>query len=701
MTKNNFPVANELDIPAALNRAYAHWNAGQAPQAEQLCQYVLAVWPHQADALHLLGIMAHAYGNLDEAIKLLRMACQMPCVPAIYFSNLAEMCRQKGLLAEAEQAAQQAVSMDGNLLAAWSNLGIILQESGKFEASMTCLERVVALQPESAQAHNNLANTYRRLDHFIQAKTHYEHAIGLQPDYAEAHSNMAFLLSRMGQFDAAVLAGRQAVELNPQLVDAYLNLADTEMSRMRHGEALRWLDALQVFAPRHPAGLTARALVLKTFERLDDALVCAREAVQIAPENAKVHHILGQILQALGQHEQALAAFDLSLSLPGAVSEEVLISRALLLQERGDVEAAAGAFDKALEAFPRSGRIMAARAHSKTYQADDGDIAVMEAQLRQAQQLPLAEQLTLHFALVKAYLDTADSAQAFFHMDRGNRIKRSTYSHDPQAIVERMKAIAAAFPETLQTRYAGSGTVSTLPVFIVGMPRSGTRLIAQILAAHPQVHGAGELRVLHHALESAGIYPDTVGQWSMAELARIGRGYLDHVEPLAKGKARLIDNMPTNFLYAGMLPLILPGARIIHCRRDPVDTCLSCYSKLFPGDLVFAHDQAELGHFYRAYESLMAHWRSILPVASFIDVDYEDLVDDPVAQAKRLIDFIDLPWNEACLALHRTRRVARTASMSELGQPIYTTPKGRWRAHAAHLGPLLAALDIKSPCYES
>src|SRR6202162_569704 len=227
-TQNSPASAPQLSLNEALQLAYAHWNAGQADQAEQYCQRVLTAWPGQADALHLMGVMAHAYGNLDLAITHVRQACLAPRAPAVYFSNLAEMCRQKGLLAEGEQAGQRAVALDPKLTDAWNNLGIILQESGKLDASLNCLERVVALKPESAEAHNNLANTYRRLDRPERAQFHYQQALTLNPGYAEAHSNMASLLSAQGQFDQAVAAARQAIECNPQMVDAYLNPAEIE-----------------------------------------------------------------------------------------------------------------------------------------------------------------------------------------------------------------------------------------------------------------------------------------------------------------------------------------------------------------------------------------------------------------------------------------------------------------------------------------
>lgn len=693
----NHPIATQLGIPEALNRAHAHWNAGQADQAEQYCQRVLAAWPGQADALHLLGVMAHAYGNLDLAVAHLRQACLAPRAPAVYFSNLAEMCRQKGLLAEGEQAGQRAVALDPKLTDAWNNLGIILQESGKLDASLNCLERVVALKPGSAEAHNNLANTYRRLDRPERAQFHYQQALTLNPGYAEAHSNMASLLSAQGQFDQAVAAARQAIECNPQLVDAYLNLAEIESARLRHGEALRWIDALLSFAPQHAGGLAARALILKKMERTDEALQYARQALALAPDNANAHNTLGQILQALGNFDEALAAFDQAAALPGTVAEEALVGRAVLFLESGRKEEAVAAFEHALAAFPGSLRAMVARADAKTFKAGDPDIAAMEAGLaQQADGLLLADRLAAHFALGKAYLDSGDSVRAFHHLDTGNRLKRSTFSYDAAATGQWFNRIATAFTPALQAKRQGAGAPSELPVFIIGMPRSGTTLVEQILASHPQVHGAGELGALSQVIENAGTFPGSIGNWSADDLSRIGSDYLARIQPLANGKVRLVDKMPANFFYAGLIPLILSGARIIHCRRDPVDTCLSCYSKQFAGEQLFSYDQAELGQFHRDYQTLMAHWRTVLPAECFIEVDYESVVDDLEGEAKRLIDFIDLPWDEACLNFHQTRRVVRTASVNQVRQPIYKTSKGRWQAHADHLRPLLTALGIEN-----
>lgn len=696
-SSNNVPVRDQLTIPEALHRAYAHWNAGQVQPAEQLCMRVLEVFPTQPDALQLMGVMAHAYGKLDMAVDFLRRACTTTGVPATYVSNLAEMCRQKGLLAEAENAARRAVAVDPRLVAGWGNLGIILQESGKLEASLDCLEKVVALQPDSAEAHNNLANTYKRLGRLRQAEAAYRHALALHPNYAEAHSNLAFLLSEIGQYDAAIEAGRQAIDINPQLVAAYLNLAEAETARSRQDQALAWIDALLAFAPQHANGLAARAQILSKTGHLDAALDFAQQAVAAAPESATAHHTLGQTLQVLGRHQEALAAFDRAISLPGTVAEDALVARAVTLLEAGDKDDAIAAFERALTTFPGSTKVMAARVDTKTYTAQDADIAAMEAALQRTVKPSISEQTALHFALGKAYLDIGDSDQAFAHMHRGNAIKRTTFQYDATATANWLGQIGASFTLALMQQLSGAGVASELPVFVIGMPRSGTTLVEQILASHPSIHGAGELTTLRLAIERAGAYPGNVAQLDPAALTRIGTEYLEHVTRLAPGATRLVDKMPANFLYAGLIPLILPGARIIHCRRDPIDTCLSCYSKNFVGEQQFAYSLDELGQFHRAYQALMAQLKEILPADRFIEVDYEAVVNDLEGQARRLIDFIGLPWDDACLAFHQTRRVVRTASVAQVRQPIYKTSSGRWRKHQAHLGPLLDALGVATP----
>jgi len=688
---------HQMSVPEALQRASAHWNAGQVDQAEMFCQRVLSIWPGQSDAHHLMGVMAHAYGNLDLAIDHLRKACQAPRTPAVYFSNLAEMLRQKGLLAEAEQAGRKAVSVDNALPSAWNNLGIILQEMGQYEESKLCLERVIAYEPQNAQAHNNLANTCKRMGLFDKAEQYWQKALELKPNYAEPYSNLSNLLNDRGEWDKAAETARKAIELSPQMVDAYINLSAIETARSNHLEALRWQNALLAFAPLHSTGLASKALTLKQLEQLDDALSAAQAAVSANPASDEAHNALGMVLQALNRFDEALEAYERAAGLPGTAAEKALVNRALLFMEQGQTQEAEAAYDRVVAAFPHSISAWFNRADLKSFKADDHAVETLQALLSKGTSgLSMNDQLMLLFTLGKAHMDLGQSEIAFEYLNAGNTLKRQSIHYDSGATRAWMKEIEDIFSESFLEKNQGLGVKGSMPIFVLGMPRSGTSLVEQILASHPAVYGAGELSDLQRIVDSVGQYPASMNHTTADSFRQLGEAYLSKISALGKGHAHVVDKMPANFLYTGLIRLILPDAHIIHCRRDPVDTCLSCYTKLFTGEQSFTYNLTEVGEFHRGYQSLMAHFRKILPESHFLEVDYEAVVEDIEAEARRILNFIGLPWDPACLEFYKTKRPVRTASVNQVRQPIYKTSTGRWKKHEAQLSELLSALVIRA-----
>ncbi len=685
------PLEQNLSIPEALARANAHWNAGQADQAEMLCQRILAVWPGHSDASHLLGLMAHAYGNLDLAITHLRQACQSPRAPALYASNLAEMCRQNGLLAEGEAAGRRAVAQDPSLPGAWNNLGIILQESGKYEESRRCLERVLALQPDNAEAYNNFGNTAKRLGRIAEAERAWARALELKPNYAEPHSNLANLLSEQAEYVKAAQHAHRAIELNPRLADAYINLSGIESTRGNEAEALHWLNALLAFAPTHATALASRALALKKLDRLEEALDSANSALAAAPENAEAHNAQGQVLQALGRFDAALAAYDRAAELPGTAAEQALVNRAVQFMEHGRQAEAEAAFALAAIAFPRSASARFNHADLKKFASGDPEVASMEAML--GAEPSHADQILLHFALGKAYLDIGDSARAFQHLNQGNAMKRSIIEYDPDASTRWIQQITEIYTPELLEKLGNQGARSPSPIFVVGMPRSGTTLLEQILGSHPAIHSAGELPDIQNIAAEYGAFSESMVDSTPERLREAGQKYLHKITPLAAGRPHIVDKMPLNFALAGFIRLILPAARIIHSRRDAADTCLSCYSKLFASGQAFTYNQAELARFHRGYQNLMSHWREILPPSHFLEVGYESVTENPEAEARRILAFLELEWDASCLDFHKAGRAVKTASVNQIRQPVYKTSAGRWKKHEQHLGPLLEALN--------
>jgi tetratricopeptide (TPR) repeat protein len=305
------------------------------------------------------------------------------------------------------------------------------------------------------------------------------------------------------------------------------------------------------------------------------------------------------------------------------------------------------------------------------------------------------DQLHLRFALAKAYEDAGDQEAAFAQLLEANRLKRGLMDYDERAMEDLFARIKATFTEERMNSRGARIAPAEGPIFIVGMMRSGSTLVEQILASHPQVFGAGELTLFKQAMSAVigrDAYPTKAADLSTEALRQLGLVYRESLQKEAPAVRRITDKFLHNFLYCGLIALALPDARILHTRRDPVDTCLSCFSKLFVGEHPYSYDLAELGRYYRAYDGLMAHWRQVLPAGMMLEVDYERVVDDLEGQARLILDFCGLPWDDAVLSFHQTARPVRTASALQVRQPIYKSAVGRWRPEEALLKPLLDAL---------
>jgi tetratricopeptide (TPR) repeat protein len=635
-------------------------------------------------------------GETERAIEHLREAGAAADATPDMLADLAELERRAGRLDAAEDAARRAVGLAPEDPVAWHRLALILIAAGRLEAARDGLARAVALAPGSIDARNNLGIVLQQLGEMDAAQAAYAGALALDPENAAANANMAAILGELGRFEAALDHARRAIAREPSLLGPYVFASLAESSLDRPEAALAWLDRALALAPESAPVLTARAELLRKLDRIEEGLAVCRQAVALAPGDGVAQNSLGLFCHALDRDDEALAAFERAAALlpqPAAA----LANKAMVLLELGRRAEGLALLERALEADPELVAALYSRADAKTFAAGDDDIAQMECLLapRPPGRRPLGEsdRMLLHYALGKAYLDLKEGARAFRHLNAGSRLKRAHLAYDGAAAARELAAIAEAFPASLFAARGSVGDPSALPVFIVGMPRSGTTLVEQILASHPQVAGGGEPRHVEKLVRALGpTYPGGIAALPGAEIAAIGQRYLDLVAPAAAGKRRLTDKMPNNFLHLGLIHLALPGARVIHCRRDPVDTCLSCYSKLFTTGQEFSYDMAELGRYYRCYEALMAHWRAVLPAERFIEVAYESVVADLEAEARRLVAFCGLDWDPACLSFHETARPVRSASMNQVRRPLYRSSLRRWEAFRDELGPLLEAL---------
>lgn len=449
--------------------------------------------------------------------------------------------------------------------------------------------------------------------------------------------------------------------------------------------------------------LASTLFMLDAPEQAEKAL---RRALELDPDHPSAAYLLGG--QLLGRGDSAAAAVFLRRAVeraPGQSQFWRLLGLARLYV--GDSAEARAAMLKAVELEPTADELVdvLARLQSMGDGSDEGErlFKVVSQLASNLGRYPQRFRAQVLFALAKAYDDRGDYERAFAHLHEANRLQRGLNNYDPADAERQLQEIARVFNRELFARIsppgAPSGVASRRPVFIVGMPRSGSTLVEQILSAHPDVQDGGELPVLPNLIAStraAGeiTYPQWAGRMNDADCLRMGAIFLEN-QAGARAEAsppRLTDKWLENFRHVGLIRLCLPNATVIHCRRDPRDVAVSAYSMRFAGELHFAYDLSELGRYWRAYDRLMAHWREVLPEGWVLDVPYEEVVEDLETWARRIVAHCGLDWRPECLDFHKAEREVRTSSYLQVRSPIYKTSVGRWKRYEAHLGPLLEAL---------
>jgi tetratricopeptide (TPR) repeat protein len=584
---------------------------------------------------------------------------------------------QQGRHAELEERARAATAADPESGLAWKALSVALSAQGK--DAIGALGEAARLLPQDAEARSNLALAHFRLGNSQlaagqpeAAAASYAQAILLQPALAAAHCNLANALRQLGRLPEALASAGKALELDPALALAHANRGD----------------------------------LLRELGRSEESAASCRRALELAPHLAGAHNSLGNALMDLGRHAEAAASYRQALALqpqyPGAEvnlglalrqlgrgidAEELcraLLARAPqsapalallaeLASDRGDFAAAEALFRQAADIAPESAETLSGIAYLRRMTPADASWAA-SVQTLIAQARPRQETF-LRFALGKYHDDVGNHAAAFSHFRRAHELlQMQGAGHDRQRITQHVDALCAL-------RVAASEAIpqSPQPVFVLGMPRSGTSLAEQILASHPEVFGAGEL-TYWGAVSAAA---------TTANLPALGAQYRQQLAAAGRGARCVIDKMPANFWHIGLIHAALPDARIIHLQRHPIDTCLSIYTTNFRNAYGYAHDLADLAHYYREYQRLMRHWRSVLPAGVMLDVPYEGLVEDTSGWARRMVRFIGLPWDAHCLEFQRTERRVLTSSKWQVRQKVHRGSVGRWRQYEPFLGALL------------
>ncbi|HNP36198.1 MAG TPA: sulfotransferase [Woeseiaceae bacterium] len=637
-------------------------------KALQVCEEHLRALPDDVNILGLAGAVLIKLNRLDEAIQVLQQVIQLAPTFAKPHEDLGLALFESARYAEARPVLDNAVRLDPSLELAWLNLGKTIAALGDGRSADAAFERAFELNPE------------RRL-------------LALA---AEHHKE--------GRLEQAERMYRQIVQSNPKNVDAIRLLGRVALSAKKNSEAEQLFRRAVNIAPDFVGAINDLGRVLKEQDLLEEAIECFERVTELQPRNAHAYFMLAGALAPAARTYDAIKIYEKALQFnPGHAGARLGLGH--VLKTVGRQDEAVVEYRESIRIKPDSGESYWSLANLKTYRLSDTDIEAIGLQMENDE---LAEQARVNFlfALAKAAEDRGDYDTAWTNYVRGNELQRGQVSYDPVQTEVLTNSLQRVFDKELFADKKGAGNPDDSPIFIVGLPRSGSTLIEQILASHSDVEGTSELPYLGRVATSLnrnradGInYPEAARELNTDNFAALGRDYLDHARRhRTEGKPHFIDKMPNNFPSIGFLHLILPNAIIIDARRHPLDACLGGYRQLFAKGQTFTYDLTDIGEYFLQYEHIMDHWHEVLP-GRVLTMQYEELVTDFENQVERLLAHCGLPFDANCLRFHETDRPVRTASSEQVRQPIYKSAIGFWRNYEAQLTELIQVLEPSLPRY--
>lgn len=652
-------------VVQTLRRAARALQDDRAEQTQELCARVLERFPDQAAALSLMGQALHRRRDYPRAAEYLQRATQLNDKPAGWHFHLAIAHHAQQKLDEAVACYQRCLELDPQHVRALMNLAAIHSQRRRFGEAVKLLQRVLRVKPDHAEANAAMGQALIDLGRVQLALPFIHKALQHQPESIIALCAQGNALRAMNRLTEAADCYQRILRINPKHAVTLYNLGVIRNEQGRLGDAIGlYQRALRADPKLHYAWVS----LANARKRLGDfklGLEAVKRAKALAPDWPDVRATEASIYEMAGEVDKAWACIQ-PLVERGSTDVNVVLPLARIAKKIGRVEQAITALDRAL-ADPRT----------------------IDAQ-----------KLVVHFAYGKLLDSLGRYDQAFEQFRMGNEMKpRELDRSGVKRTLSLMRDIFSPEKRDRLPRVEAELADADRPIFIVGMPRSGTTLVEQMLASHPQVHGAGELRymgfltrLVSQRVGDGQPYPECAVRITNDLMLEMAQRYLANMRRHNATARRVVDKMPNNFWQLGLISRMLPKARIIHTVRDPMDTCLSCYFQNFGGVHAYAFNLANLGFYYRQYARMMAYWKKTLDLP-ILTINYEQLVAEPETHARKLIDFVGLEWDERVLAFHETRRDVATASYDQVRRPIYADSIGRWRHYEKHLAPLRQALS--------
>ncbi len=608
------------------------------------------------------GYQAQQSGNLAAAESLYLKVLEVDDENIHALNLLGMLCVNAFRPDEAISYISRALQRNAGNPQSHTNIGLAYKDKGDAKQAAHHFRESVKLDPNNADVYNNLGNVLRVMDKPKEAIKSYERALQLNGNFAECWSNLAAALNESNRPKPALKAVERALELDPTLAQAYNNRGDIYLAEARYEDALAEYRYATELSPKYVAALINMARTQRDMDRPDEALQTLQLALDLEPANPEGLLVQGVLHEQMGNRDSAAESFKSAIS----ASPEMTVAHYYLSQIRG-----------------RKGT--------------DEEFEVM-CQLRENEELNDNARMYLGFGLYRAYEQRERYEEAFENLAAANRIKAESTPYDDEETAGYIDSIVDSAQSVIERLGDSPGKRDSRPVFVLGMPRSGTSLTEQILASHSAVAGAGELSFAYDTAHSIRAmtqekFPENMKLLSAEQFVVLGENYLARHSEGNLSARHVVDKTPLNFQYIGLLSLALPDARFIHCHRDPVANCFSIHRMPFDEKQTYAHSLEALGKYYTRYWRFMQSWHDLFP-GRILDMRYEDTVADIEAQSRRMLGFLGLPFEEGVLEYHKTKRLVKTPSASQVRQPIYKDRLAAWKKYEKFLSPLIDNLKV-------
>ena len=658
----------ESDNQVSLETAYK--NAGDLLKksefnlAEKQLSEILKKFPNDPNALRLSGVSSLEQEKPEVALIPLQKAIRVAPKFLQAHENLAQAWTQLGDLSKAEVCFKKCLELDASNFSNWKALGDVLSDQGKDEEADKAYKNAISTDKKYLDLQKAMSQVQK--GNLGEAEKIYREILSDDPNNVDALRLLALLASRTGAVDQAINMLENCTKIAPDYALAWENLA--KMYRQKDDP-----DSLQ------------------------KAAFCFTKATELRPNWAEGWAGLGTMQTRSSQHEEGIESYKKSIELK-ANQPRVHLSLGHVYKTTGNQEACISSYNEAISFDNNFGEAYWSLANLKTYKFSGEEISSMEKKI-ELTEVPEREKVHFLFSLGKALEDMGNYDESFQYYKRGNDLNRGRTTYDPKAIEALSERLKQFFTEERFHENKDFGDNSNSPIFIVGLPRSGSTLIEQILASHSKIEGTMELpnimniaRKLGNSTKDRTAYPEVIESLQGSDLTDLGKSFIDETQFLRTGKQYFIDKMPNNFSHIGLIKLILPNAKVIDARRNPMDTCFSCFKQLFARGQAFTYDLSEIARYYVNYVNLMDHWDKVLPGYVF-KVQHEDLINNQEGVTRDLIDFCEVDFESSTLEFYKTKRAVKTASSEQVRQPINTKGVNQWKNYEAHLKDLKFHLE--------